>query len=57
MDSRVYRKDYAIAVSMLSGIWGLPKKLFNEEMSSQIKARCERRDINGSYKGTWVFKN
>ncbi|WP_305817567.1 hypothetical protein [Photobacterium leiognathi] len=57
MDSRIYRKDYAIAVLMLTGTWLPPKKQFKAGMSSQIKARCERRDINGSYKGTWVFKN
>lgn len=57
MDSRFYRKDYSIAVLMLTGIWIPPKRQFKGGMSSQIKARCERRDINGSYKGAWVFKN
>ncbi|WP_281544943.1 hypothetical protein [Grimontia sp. SpTr1] len=55
-DSRHYEKKYSIAVLVLTGIWIPPKRKHHQGMSSQIEARCERRDINASYR-VHVFKN
>ncbi|MFS1504797.1 hypothetical protein BCU13_015555 [Vibrio lentus] len=55
-ESRVYELDYSIAVFIISGIWISPLPKQKQGMSKQVKARCERRDINGSY-DVWVYKN
>ncbi|GEK16264.1 hypothetical protein [Aliivibrio fischeri] len=55
-ESRVYELDYSIALFIISGIWISPLPRLKEGMSKQVKARCERRDINGSY-NVWVYKN
>lgn len=56
LDDRVYELDYSIAMYIISGIWVAPKPKPKPGMSKQVKARCERRDINGSY-NIWVYKN
>ncbi|ENK3144411.1 hypothetical protein AB3D27_001675 [Vibrio alginolyticus] len=56
LDTRVYELDYSIAMYIISGIWVAPKPKPKSGMSKQVKARCERRDINGSY-NVWVYKN
>ncbi|EGU38838.1 hypothetical protein VII00023_07264 [Vibrio ichthyoenteri ATCC 700023] len=53
-ESRQYSKDYSIAVLVVTGVWIEPRPV-HKGMSKQIKARCERRDINASYHGAKVF--
>lgn len=54
-ESRVYRLDFSLAVLLLTGKWIAPKRKQISD-SKQIEARCERRDMNGSYVGRVIFR-
>ncbi|EIJ0973303.1 TPA: hypothetical protein ACMDX1_000934 [Vibrio parahaemolyticus] len=56
-EAKRYQLEYSIACLLLSGIWIAPKTRLKEGMSKQIQARCDRRDLNASYYGRWIFKN
>ncbi|OUJ44490.1 hypothetical protein BTZ05_03325 [Vibrio parahaemolyticus] len=56
-ESKYYQLEYSIACLLLSGIWFPPRSRLKEGMSKQVKARCERRDLNAGYMDTKVFRN
>ncbi|ELB2291813.1 hypothetical protein QNZ73_004745 [Vibrio parahaemolyticus] len=56
-EAKRYQLEYSIACLLLSGIWIAPKTRLKEGMSKQIQARCDRRDLNAGFKGSWVYRN
>ena len=56
-EAKRYQLEYSIACLLLSGVWIAPKTRLKEGMSKQIQARCDRRDLNAGFKGSWVYRN